>query len=185
MLYPGHGAGGVDDDVDLAALKAKYSRPRAELERELQQTEMGMRGAAAKQGSSMQQSYDKLTDIVMCGNCQAMGTIKKQYGFRVMDEQCSVCDGEGVIRKGQAKLASAELRAKVKRVEAMVGECEDLDELERLEEALKKRTPQALDAVLPKAPEAPPALVDEEEEEEAPTKEAAADSATEQAVEVA
>ena len=31
---------------------------------------------------------DKLNSVVMCQACQAHGYIKKQYGYRVMTEQC-------------------------------------------------------------------------------------------------
>ena len=68
----------------------------------------------------------------------------------------SACDGEGVLRKGQAKLASDELKRKVKMVEAMIADVDDLAELEHLEAALTKRTVAALDEVLPKSQ--PPAL---------------------------
>lgn len=170
-LYPGHGGGDVDG-VDMDALRAKYSRPREQLQAEAAQLDAQRSMTSthgAKQGAQMGAAYDRLQDIIMCQNCQAMGTLKKQYGFRVIDEVCDQCDGEGVIRKGQAKFASAELRAKVKQVEALVESCEDLVELERLEAALKKRTIPALDAVLGVAPATgaestePPAPVDQTE----------------------
>ena len=186
MQYPGHGQGLPDMDVDMDALRRKYSRPREELEREAAQKGFGAdTPALRKQGEAMQNANDKLNDIVMCQNCQAMGTVKKQYGYRVLDEACSVCDGEGVIRKGQAKRASAELKAKVKAVEALVDACEDIDELERLEAALKKRTDAALDAVLPKAPAAAPPAADEETPAEEANEEAAGKEKAAEAVEVA
>ena len=132
-LYPGHGAGG-DDMVDMDALRAKYSRPREVLLAEARQAQAQSGLSSGKQEgmAAIAASYDKLQDIVMCQACQALGTVKKQYGYRVIDEQCSMCEGEGVIRKGHAKLASEELKKKVRQVEAMVDECDDLDELERL-----------------------------------------------------
>ena len=80
-----------------------------------------------------------------------------------------MCDGEGVIRKGLAKYASDELKQKVRAVEELVAACEDLDTLERLEDALKKRTVAALDAVLPPAPAAPAAAEDAEADAAVPS----------------
>ena len=150
-MYPGHGAGGVDE-VDMEALRAKYARPREVLEAEAAQKQTTALGGSASDAKAMADAYDKLSDIVMCQGCQALGTVKRQYDYRVIDEECNLCDGEGVLRKGQAKYATAELKQKVREVEAMVAASEDLDELERLEAALKKRTIAALDAVLKTAP---------------------------------
>ena len=50
-----------------------------------------------------------MADIIMCQACAAQGTVKKQYGYRVIDEQCETCAGEGVVKKGLAKKASDEL----------------------------------------------------------------------------
>ena len=125
-----------------------------------------MRNASGR-SEATQAAYDRLSDIVMCQACQALGLFKKHYGYRVIDEECQTCGGEGVLRKGQAKYASDELKQKVKRVEAMVDECDDIDELERLEAALNKRTLAALDAVLPKAAAAEAAEAEEAAKEEA------------------
>ena len=165
-MYPGHGAGGVDD-VDMEALRSKYSRPREVVAAEAAQKQTTALGGSASDAKAMAEAYDKLSDIVMCQGCQALGTVKKQYGYRVIDEECNLCDGEGVVRKGQAKYASAELKQKVRQVEALVASSEDLDELERLESALKKRTIAALDAVLKTAtppPEPTPTAAAAEEE---------------------
>ena len=136
--------GAADGEIDMEALRAKYSRPRDELRAELARAQPAVGGAAAPKGAMA----DRLNDLVMCSQCQALGIVKRQYGFRVIDEQCEGCDGEGVIRKGLGKLASAELREKVQKVEALIADCEDLDELERLEAALTKKTLKALDEVL-------------------------------------
>ena len=109
LLDPTGGA----SDVDFDALKAKYSRPREELLAEAQKTQGSSTGGLA---ALDKETNDRLSEIVMCQNCQAHGTVKVQYGFRVMDQQCSTCGGEGVIRKGLAKTASEELRNKVKQV---------------------------------------------------------------------
>lgn len=125
------------DDVDMEALRKKYSRPREELMKEV--------NAKCGVDSSMEKN---MTQIIMCQACQAHGTVKKQYGFRVLEEVCEQCDGEGCLIKGQGKKASAELKEKARQVEDLIEACEDLDELEKLEEALKQRTHQALDKVL-------------------------------------
>lgn len=64
---------------------------------------------------------------------------------------CEKCDGEGCFVKGAGKKASAELKDKVRQVERLVADCEELDQLEKLEDALKKGTVAALDAVLKEA----------------------------------
>lgn len=63
-------------DVDLEALRKKYSRPRSELMAEVNK----------KCGDSSMEK--KMTELIMCQACQAHGTVKKQYGFRVLDEVC-------------------------------------------------------------------------------------------------
>ena len=127
----------------MAALRAKYSRPREQLVAEANAAGYDKQDAKAPFGQS-----DALADIIMCQGCGAMGTVKKQYGYRVIDEQCETCNGEGVVRKGLAKQASEELKEKCRKVEALVEAAEDLETLERLEEALNKKTMEALDAVL-------------------------------------
>jgi len=139
------------DDVDMEKLRAKYSRPREQLI-----AEANAKGYGNAEPNKVFGQSDALADIIMCQACAAMGTVKKQYGYRVIDEQCETCAGEGVVKKGLAKKASDELKAKCKRVEALVEACEDLDELEKLEEALSKKTAEALDAVLVAYEKAPP-----------------------------
>jgi len=129
------------DDIDIEALRKKYSHPREELQ------QAGV-GTVTPDALSKGANSDKLTELVMCQGCQALGTVKKQYGYRVIDEVCEQCDGEGCFVKGQGKKASRDLKEKVKQVEALVAACEDLDELEKLEEALQKRTIASLEAVL-------------------------------------
>ena len=68
-------------------------------------------------------------------------------------------------REKNLEARQKELKQKVRQVEAMVAASEDLDELERLEAALKKRTIAALDAVLKTAPpDMTPAAAAPEEE---------------------
>jgi len=138
------GRSSFHSDIDIEALRKKYSRPRHELEAEA-------KAKYGNRGDVLSQQEAKMTEVTMCPQCQAAGTIKKQYGFRVIDEVCPNCDGEGCFVKGRGKKASAELKDKVKAVEALVAECEDLDELEKLEAALTKNSMEALDAVLKEA----------------------------------
>ena len=42
---------------------------------------------------SLKDPLGQLSNVKMCVMCQAMGTVKRQYGFRVMDEQCEACNG--------------------------------------------------------------------------------------------
>jgi len=92
--------------------------------------------------------YDKLADVKICQACDAQGVVKVQYGYRVMDQVCEQCDGEGCIIRGGAKntveetatggvIASEETAEKVRQIEQMIEETGDLDELERLEAALR------------------------------------------------
>ena len=126
------------EDVDIEALRQKYSRPKSEIQAE-----------AAVLAPKMQQrlSTELPNPVVMCQNCQAHGTVKKQYGFRVMDETCEVCGGEGCIVKKPTP-ASDELRSRIATVEAKIAEASSLEELEKLEAALKAGDQQSLDAVL-------------------------------------
>lgn len=140
----------------MAALRAKYSRPREQLIAEANAKGFDKQEVKAPFGQS-----DALADIIMCQGCAAMGTVKKQYGYRVIDEQCETCQGEGVVRKGLAKKASDELKEKVRKVEALVEAAEDLETLERLEEALNKKTMEALDKVLGETPAAATPAVEE------------------------
>jgi len=130
------------DDINTEALRSKYSQPREQL-----------RTQVSVQASDGAVSFDpeaekRLNEIIMCQACQAHGVVKRQYEFRVIDETCEVCGGEGVLKKGMSKDASEELKEKVKRVEDLVANAADLDELERLEAALRTHTIDALDAVL-------------------------------------
>ena len=75
------------------ALRAKYSRPREVLLAEARQAQAQSGLSSGKQEgmAAIAASYDKLQDIVMCQACQAHGIVKKQYGYRVMDETCEMC----------------------------------------------------------------------------------------------
>ena len=61
-------------------LRAKWSDPQAAA---------GVPPAASKGGPVQQrEGLDKLNNVKMCMQCQAQGMVKRQYGFRVMDERC-------------------------------------------------------------------------------------------------
>lgn len=122
-------------------LRAKYAQPRNVLEEQL-----GNEMPPAKPASAA--DYDKLADVKICQACDAQGVVKVQYGYRVMDQVCEQCDGEGCIIRGGAKntveetatggvIASEETAEKVRQIEQMIEETGDLDELERLEAALR------------------------------------------------
>ena len=73
----------------------------------------------------------QLSNVKMCMMCQAQGTVKRQYGFRVMDEQCENCNGEGCIITRPPSTAD-----KIAKVEALIASATDLDSLQRYEDAL-------------------------------------------------
>lgn len=129
-------------DIDIEKLRKKYSRPRADLQAE---------ASRDVRRDVLSSSEQKMTEVTMCQACQAHGTVQRQYGFRVLTEVCEQCNGEGCFIKGQGKLASMELKEKVAKVEELIAACEDIDELEELEAALKDKSMVKLDAVLKKA----------------------------------
>ena len=71
----------------------------------------------------------------MCIMCQAQGTVKRQYGFRVMDEQCENCNGEGCIITRPPSTAD-----KIAKVEALIANATDLESLQRCA-CTSKRSP--------------------------------------------
>ena len=147
------------DDPQADALRAKYAAAGRDAARaQAAASASPMAGAAAGK---------KLVEVKICHACQAHGTVKRQYGYRVIDEVCEVCGGEGCITN-KPKPASEELARKIRRVEALVATAEDLEALEALEAALKAKTIPALDAVLTKfaaaEPEAEPAAEPAKEE---------------------
>ena len=131
----------VSSEVDIEALRKKYNRPHDELRAD---AAASGQASATPRGSA---ATELKNPVLMCQQCQAHGVVKKQYGYRVIDEQCDKCGGEGVI-VNRPKPASDELRKKISRVEALIEQVDSLEELERLEAALKARTLEALDGVL-------------------------------------
>ena len=67
-------------------LKAKWSRPRAEIEADLARNPPAPNSAL--------QAAQELPSVRICPDCQAHGVRKVQYGYRVMDEVCDRCEGD-------------------------------------------------------------------------------------------
>ena len=109
-----------------ARLRAKWSRPDAVEQAQKDQAQIP---AYSKQ---QQVQLDKLASVKICVQCQAQGIIKRQYGHRVMDEVCAACDGEGCITT--KPLTTAE---KIAKVEALIANAQDLESLQRYEDALR------------------------------------------------
>ena len=123
-------------------LKAKWSRPRAEIEADLARNPPAPNSAL--------QAAQELPSVRICPDCQAHGVRKVQYGYRVMDEVCDRCEGDGYLKppKPEAEDEDADA-AKVAQIEALIADASSLDELDRLEAALKSRD---YDSVLAPSP---------------------------------
>ena len=86
-------------------------------------------------------SKSPLDAMKMCATCQAHGIVKVQYGYRVMDQVCETCKGEGVLVNGKpiehagvdADSDPGNRRRRLERLIELIERCDDLDELERLE----------------------------------------------------
>ena len=82
-----------------AALQPRPSPPSAPLTAcrcACLQAHASAAGAGAQKDLSLKDPLGQLSNVKMCVMCQAMGTVKRQYGFRVMDEQCEACNGARV-----------------------------------------------------------------------------------------
>ncbi|KAG8465149.1 hypothetical protein KFE25_012512 [Diacronema lutheri] len=111
-------------------LLAKYSRPGAMAQLAVEQAGVPRHNSVAE---------DKLSKIRICGTCQAMGHVTKQYGYRVLQERCTECDGEGLIGAKQPTDALSAEHARKQRItqlEAAIREAESLEALEQLEAEL-------------------------------------------------
>ena len=114
-------------------LKAKWSRPRAEIEADLARNPPAPNSAL--------QAAQELPSVRICPDCQAHGVRKVQYGYRVMDQVCETCKGEGVLVNGKpiehagvdADSDPGNRRRRLERLIELIERCDDLDELERLE----------------------------------------------------
>lgn len=73
-----------------------------------------------------------------------MGFVKKQYGFRVLQEQCPDCGGEGLFgAKAPADELDAEhaRKQRITQLEMAIERADSLAELETLEAELLRLTP--------------------------------------------
>ena len=70
-------------------LKAKWSRPRAEIEADLARNPPAPNSAL--------QAAQELPSVRICPDCQAHGVRTVQYGYRVRDEVCDRCEGDGYL----------------------------------------------------------------------------------------
>ena len=77
-----------EDDIDVDALRAKYAGDRNNLRAEYDAAVDLKKKSSAPSPMDSVTGGDKLNSVVMCQACQAHGYIKKQYGYRVMTEQC-------------------------------------------------------------------------------------------------
>mmetsp|Transcript_75520 Transcript_75520/g.125927 ORF Transcript_75520/g.125927 Transcript_75520/m.125927 type:complete len:144 (+) Transcript_75520:40-471(+) len=106
-------------------------------------------------------SEDKLSRVKICFACQAQGIIKVQNGYRVMDVVCEKCGGDGCITTppssgtdsgsnacegvGDAAIKPTSIAEKMAQVERLIEQADDLNDLEKLEAALRSGN---IDAVL-------------------------------------
>merc|ERR1711948_129780 len=94
-------------ELSADTLRAKYSQPRDEI------VAKSARAAPGKPAQGLSaDANDRLSKVKICSACNANGTIKRQYGYRVMDEVCEKCDGEGCIIENP-KQASPETMEKI------------------------------------------------------------------------
>lgn len=113
-------------------LKAKWSRPRAEIEADLARNPPAPNSAL--------QAAQELPSVRICPDCQAHGVRKVQYGYRVMDEVCDRCEGDGYLKPPKPEADDDDDdAAKVAQIEDLIANASSLDELDRLEAALKSR----------------------------------------------
>eukprot|EP00304_Pavlova_gyrans_P007455 CAMPEP_0206039282 /NCGR_PEP_ID=MMETSP1466-20131121/4656_1 /ASSEMBLY_ACC=CAM_ASM_001126 /TAXON_ID=44452 /ORGANISM="Pavlova gyrans, Strain CCMP608" /LENGTH=132 /DNA_ID=CAMNT_0053413915 /DNA_START=29 /DNA_END=427 /DNA_ORIENTATION=- len=125
-------------DADYDSLRAKYAQPgyRERVAEEL---------AQHKTAPQKSEGGDALSRIRICGACQAMGYVKREYNFRVLTEQCEECQGEGLLGTKKPSEALAEDHARRQRItdlEAAIAGADSLEELDRLEAELKALQPE-------------------------------------------
>jgi DnaJ-class molecular chaperone len=129
----------VEVDGEYDRLRAKYAEPGYHAQ--LRSKDSG--NAAPRQPGGA--SEDKLSKIRICGSCQAMGYVTKQYGYRVLQECCPECNGEGLLGTTQpadATTADHARRQRITQLEASIASADSLDELEKLEAELRALRPE-------------------------------------------
>lgn len=129
-----------EGEVDVEALRAKYSQPgyREQLVKE------GVRTSGGAPNAQHTPAEDKLSKIRICQRCQAMGYVKREYNYRVMQEQCPDCGGEGLLgtkQPSQEVTDDAARRRRITALEAAIATAESVEELDELEAELKTLEP--------------------------------------------
>lgn len=120
------------DDVDIDALREKYSRPgiREELAKSIPRAT-----AEAREGGA-----DGASRIRICDGCQATGYVQKEYNHRVIQECCRKCCGEGLLGTTQVTAQRAhehERRQRIAELLAAVNSTTSVDELDLIEKELR------------------------------------------------
>lgn len=113
-------------------LRAKWSQPKPMLE-----DARKVHGTAAAEKVS-----EGLDRVKVCPGCHAQGTIKTQSGFRVMDQVCEMCGGEGCLVDGKKPMDPVEKARKkedekLARVVSLLAEIEDVEVLDAVEAKLR------------------------------------------------
>ena len=126
-------------DLDFEKLRAKYNAPGYK--------EKLLSDAAAEQSAPAKpaaRAPDAISQIRICQTCNALGYVTKSYHFRVLQEGCTTCGGEGLIgtKKPSADLTSEHmLKQRITQLEAAIAAAESLEELEALESELRSLRP--------------------------------------------
>lgn len=127
-------------DLDYEKLRAKYNAPGFK--------EKLLSDAAAEQSAPSKpaagRTPDAISQIRICQTCNAMGYVTKSYGFRVLQEGCTTCGGEGLIgtKKPSADSTSEHmLKQRITQLEAAITAADSLEELETLEAELRTLRP--------------------------------------------
>mmetsp|Transcript_13015 Transcript_13015/g.33919 ORF Transcript_13015/g.33919 Transcript_13015/m.33919 type:complete len:128 (+) Transcript_13015:118-501(+) len=122
-----------ESEVDVDALRAKYSQP-------------GYREQLVKEGlgSGTGGSTVELSKIRICQRCQATGYVQREYNYRVLQEQCPDCGGEGLLGTNQPSdeiTRDAARRQRITQLEAAIASADTIEELDKLETELKSLDP--------------------------------------------
>jgi hypothetical protein len=128
-------------DLDYEKLRAKYSTPG--FKEKLISDAAAENSAPAKLGGSP----DAISQIRICQACNAMGYVTKTYGFRVLQEGCTACGGEGLIGTKQPSADSTSehmLKQRITQLEAAIAAADSLEELETLESELRTLRPDGV-----------------------------------------
>mmetsp|Transcript_101921 Transcript_101921/g.283915 ORF Transcript_101921/g.283915 Transcript_101921/m.283915 type:complete len:198 (+) Transcript_101921:198-791(+) len=107
----------VLNEADIASLRSKY-KPMAQTEHSAAAAASASRAAptypeyrsdgpeyaaAAMASDKADEAEYAVEDLVMCSDCQGMGTRREQYNHMLIDRTCVKCDGDGVVPRRGAK----------------------------------------------------------------------------------